>query len=146
MVTAKPVVKNKFWILRDDDGKVGTVEKTRNNFVVRIADQETEFKTIKTIENKTNITFEEFAKQQKKAGHEVNGFLTDSKPHNAVYNVKERLPIFTKKNKSKSWYAAGYYKINIKGKEKIVFCPKLILLQRYPYLGPVRSPDGFTYD
>lgn len=145
MVTAKPIVKNKFWILKDEDRKIGTVEKGRGNYIVRIADQQAEFKTIKTIENKTNITFEQFAEQQKKQGHEVNGFLTNSKPYNAVYNVKERLPIFTKKTKSKSWYAAGYYKINIKGRNKIVWCPKLILLQRYPYIGPAHSPQGFTY-
>ena len=145
MVTAKPIVKNKFWILKEEDRKIGTVEKDKKGFVVRIADQQAEFKTIKTIENKTNITFEEFVNQKKTKGYEVNGFLTDSKPYNAVYNVKTRLPIFTKKTKSKSWYAAGYYKINIKGKEKIIFCPKLILLQRYPYMGPAHSPDGFEY-
>lgn len=145
MVTAKPIVKNKFWILKEEDRKIGTVEKDKKGFVVRIADQQAEFKTIKTIENKTNITFEEFVNQKKTKGYEVNGFLTDNKPYNAVYNVKTRLPIFTKKTKSKSWYAAGYYKINIKGKEKIIFCPKLILLQRYPYMGPAHSPDGFEY-
>ena len=146
MVTAKPVVKNKFWILKDEDRKIGTVEKGRGSYIVKIADQQAEFKTIKTIENKTNITFEEFAKKQKTQGYEVNGFLTDSKPYNAVYNVKERLPIFTKKPKSKSWYAAGYYQITINGKTSVVFCPKVILLQRYRYLGPVKKPDGFTYD
>jgi hypothetical protein len=145
MVTAKPVVKNKFWILKDEDRKIGTVEKDRGTYIVKIADHQAEFKTIKTIENKTNISFEQFAKQQKKQGYEVNGFLTNSKPYNAVYNVKTRLPIFTKKPKSKSWYAAGYYKINIKGRSKVVWCPKLILLQRYQYMGPVHSPQGFTY-
>ena len=146
MVTAKPVIKNKFWILRDDDRKVGTVEKAKNSFVVKIDNQESEFKTIKTIENKINITFEEFSKKQKSQGYEVNGFLTDTKPYNGVYNVKERLPIFTKKTKSKSWYAAGYYQITVNGKTKVYFCPKLILLQRYPFKGPVKKPDGFTFD
>lgn len=145
MILAKPVVKNKFWILKEDDRKIGTVENTRNGFLVRAYNQEAEFKTIKTIKNRTNIIFEETPESKIRPDWQVNGFLTNSKPYNAVYDVKRRLPLFTKKNKSKSWYAAGYYQININGNEEIHFCPKLILLQRYDYIGPVHSKDGFTY-
>jgi len=35
--------------------------------------------------------------------------------------------------------------IIINGKTVTKFCPKLILLQRYPYVGPAKSIDGFTY-
>lgn len=145
MILAKPVVNNKFWILKEDDRKIGTVENTRNGYVVRVQDQEAEFKTIKTIKNRTNIVFEETPKPKVKLEFQVNGFLTNSKPYNAVYDVKRRLPLFTKKNKSKSWYAAGYYKININGTEEIHFCPKLILLQRYDYMGPAHSKEGFVF-
>lgn len=145
MVIAKPIVNNKFWILQEDNRKVGTVEHDRNGFVVRYNDKQAEFKTIKTLKNATKISFEDSIKREKQFENQVNGFPTNSKPYNAVYNVKERLPIFTKKNKSKSWYAAGYYQITINGKTTIEFCPKLILLQRYPHIGPVRTPDGFVY-
>lgn len=145
MITAKPVVKNKFWILQDDNGKIGTVEKNRSGFVVRTKDHAEEFKTIKTIKNVTNIVFEDPAKKKKEFENQVNGFPTDVKPLNAVYNVQERLPLFTKKDKSKSWYAAGYYRVTINGVTEIMFCPKLILLQRYDYFGPVKTRDGFEY-
>jgi len=145
MITAKPIVKNKFWILQDDNGKVGTVEKNRGGFVLRTDNYTEEFKTIKTIKNKTNIVFEDPAEKQKTFKNQVNGFPTDSKPYNAVYNVKERLPIFTKKEKSKSWHAAGYYRVTINGNTETMFCPKLILLQRYNYIGPVKTRDGFEY-
>ena len=145
MVTAKPIVKNKFWILKNEDRKIGTVEKEKNKFVVKINDQQTEFPTIKTLKNLTNIQFEESPKKAWSAEFQVNDFPTNVKPHNAVYDVKQRLPLFTKKGKSKSWYAAGYYQITINNKTKVYFCPKLILLQRYPYFGPVKSKDGFTY-
>ena len=145
MITAKPVIKNKYWILQENDLKIGTVEKNKQGFLVRTKDTAEEFKTLKTIKNKTNIVFDNPAEKQKVFDNQVNGFPTDSKPYNAVYNVKERLPMFTKKNKSKSWYAAGYYQVTINGKTEIMFCPKLILLQRYDYFGPVKTRDGFEY-
>lgn len=145
MIKAKPIIKNKFWILQDNKRKIGTVEKSKSGFLLQANGISEEFKTIKTIKNKTNIVFEDSAEQAKVFENQVSGFPTDSKPYNAVYNVKERLPMFTKKNKSKSWYTAGYYRVTINGKTETVFCPKLILLQRYDYTGPVKTPDGFEY-
>ena len=145
MITAKPIVKNKYWILRENDKKIGTVQSNPSGYVVRIHNTETEFKTIKTIKNRTDISFEDAPERKRAQGYEVNGFLTDSKPHNAVYDVKRRLPMFTKKAKSKSWYAAGYYQITINGQTETHFCPKVILLQRYPYLGPAHDPEGFYF-
>jgi len=145
MVTAKPIVKNKCWILRENDRKVGTVEKNKNEFVVRMHNEQTDYKSIKTLKNLTNITFEDAPEKKWAPEFQVNGFPTKWKPYNAVYNVKERLPIFTTKEKSKSWHAAGYYLITINGKCKMHFCPKLILLQRYHYRGPAKSPDGFVF-
>lgn len=145
MITAKPVIKNKFWILQDDTGKVGTVEKNKQGFTLKAGSVQEEFKTIKTIKNKTNIVFEDDNSKKEQFENQVNDFPTDSKPFNAVYNVKDRLPIFTKEEKSKSWYAAGYYRVTINGKTEIIFCPKLILLQRYDYIGPVKTRDGFEF-
>lgn len=145
MITAKPIVKNKFWILKDDNGKIGTVEKSNQGFLLRTNEVSEEFKTIKTIKNRTNIVFEDAAEKRKSFENQVNGFPTDSKPYNSVYNVQQRLPLFTKKNKSKSWYAAGYYRVTINGNTQTVFCPKLILLQRYDYMGPVKTRDGFEF-
>lgn len=145
MITAKPVIKNKFWILQNEEGKVGTVEKSKSGFLLRANGFSEEFKTIKTIKNKTNIVFEDSTDQKEFFENQINGFPTDCKPHNPVYNVKERLPIFTKEEKSKSWYAAGYYRITVNGKTETMFCPKLILLQRYDYIGPVKTRDGFQY-
>ena len=133
--------------MKENDQKIGTVEAAPGGFTVRMYNDQQEFKTIRTIKNKTKITFEEPPVRQKnKAGHEVNGFATDSTPYNAIYDVQRRLPMFTKKRKSKSWIAAGYYRIRINGTWTMQFCHKLILLQRYEYQGPARSADGFTFD
>ncbi len=145
MITAKPIVKNKYWILKEDDRKIGTVERNSAGYEVRVADQIGTFKTIKTLENKTNIRFETSKDQKDQFENQVNGFPTDGKPFNGVYNVQARLPLYTKKEKSKSWYAAGYYRVTVNGTMETMFCPKLILLQRYDYMGPVKTRDGFEF-
>lgn len=146
MILAKPVVANKYWILQENNRKIGTVESSDSGFRVTIKNDSAEFKTIKTLKNKTNILFEEPpAKKKPTVEHMVNGFATNSVPYNAVYDVQRRLPMFTKKRKSKSWYAAGYYQICLDGQWVTMFCPKLILLQRYEYRGPVRQAQDFVY-
>lgn len=147
MILAKPIIANKYWILKENDQKVGTVEANgAGTFVVRMYNDQQEFKTIRTIKSKTRIIFEEPAeKKSKNRSHEVHGFATDSTPYNPIYDCRRRLPIFTKQKKSKSWFAAGYYQINTDGQWETHFCPKLILLQRYDYRGPVYTPDEFTF-
>jgi len=145
MITAKPVVENKFWILHQDNNKIGTVEKCRGGFVLQTPHGKENFKSLKSILEKANIKFERSLKSVPKEGHDVHGFPCDAKPYNSVYNVNNRLPLFTKKEKSKSWHAAGYYRIDINGKIETHFCPKLILLERYTYIGPVKTSDGFEF-
>jgi len=146
MILAKPVIANKYWILKENDQKIGTVEANTEGFTVRMYNDAVEFKTIRTIKNRTKITFEDPpAKRKENKDHAVNGFATDSMPYNAIYDVQRRLPIYTKQRKSKSWFAAGWYQVNANGHWTTEFCPKLILLQRYEYRGPVHSADAFTF-
>lgn len=146
MIVAKPVVSNKFWILKQDDVKIGEVEANSRGYTLKINNNTVDFKTIKTLKNETRIVFEEpVAKVKIKPENNVNGFSTNATPHNAVYDVQKRLPLFTKKKDSKSWYAAGYYQLNLDGAWVTMHCPKLILLQRYEYRGPVYAPNEFTF-
>ena len=69
----------------------------------------------------------------------VHGFPTSVSPYNTMYDVKRKLPLFTKSQKSKSSYCAGYYIIHFdKGWVKS-FCPKLITVERYESKGPFKS-------
>jgi hypothetical protein len=146
MILAKPVVANKYWILKEDDRKIGAVEAVKDGFSVKMYDNFQEFKTIKIIKNKTRIIFEEPPVKPADNNHVVNGFATDSLPYNSIFDVQRRLPIYTKKRKSKSWFAAGWYRVELDGVWQTMFCPKLILLQRYQYCGPVHGPNQFTYE
>ena len=69
-------------------------------------------------------------------GHDVEGTV-----HNPLWDVKRRLPLFTRDSKSKSWFAAGWYRVKQHRKWKIVQHPKLISLERYDYQGPFNSKE-----
>jgi len=142
---ARPIVNGKFWVIKQDEQKIGSVEKDNNGYFVTTKQGNARFKTIKSLRNVTNILFEDDQERIKYPENQVNGFPTDVKPYNGVYNIHTRLPIYTKERKSRSWYAAGYYMLTVGRKSRIVFCPKLILLERYGYLGPVKEADGFYY-
>ena len=145
MIIAKPVVENQYWILNNESGKVGQIEANTNGFIVKIGKQVQEYSNIKTIQMRTNIQFITVNPVVNAIPHEVQGFPTDGPAYNPVFNMHVRIPMFTKSEKSKSWYAAGYYKLKQASDWETVFCPKVILLQRYTYSGPVKYDEGFTY-
>jgi hypothetical protein len=140
---AKPIIDGKFWIIEQNGIKVGLLHKKENNkFMLSSTEGEITFnkkdELVKRFgENfflpklKTKITSAE--------PHECHGFPTSCIPYNAMYDVRRKLPLFTKSLASKSLYCAGHYVIKFdKGWVKS-FCPKLITIERYPYKGPFTS-------
>jgi hypothetical protein len=71
--------------------------------------------------------------------NQVYGYPISGKFFNVVYDVKKRLPIYTKTEKSKSQYCAGYYLLLLNNIWTKSFCPKNISVNRYQYLGPFRT-------
>jgi hypothetical protein len=136
---AKPVINKQFWILQDNDShrKVGNVEACDGGFQVKINNRTEQFKTIRSIEKTGKIHFESPVEvKSPKLTHNVHGYPTASKPHNPVWNVPMKLPLYTKNAESKSWIAAGWYCLKQGKRWETVQDPKLILLQRYEYSGP----------
>jgi hypothetical protein len=145
MILAKPVVANKYWILRQDDRKVGEIESRSDGFYVKINNSISRFNTQQQVRKQVDVDFLAAPVVKKKSKeHSVSGFPTDCKPHNPIYNIQEKLPLYTRTAKSKSWYAAGWYLIKQHGQWREHFCPKLITLQRYKYQGPVQDPQEFV--
>jgi len=140
MIKAKPIVKNKFWILRDGNRKVGEVNAIQGGFSLTVNNKEARFKTLTTLKNRAGIEFDDSIKvvTTKKKLTDVHGYATSGTVFNAVWDVRLKLPLYTKKEKSKSYFAAGWYKIKLKNRWKTVFCPKLIILERNEYLGPFK--------
>ena len=78
-------------------------------------------------------------KSPRSSAYAVNDFPCDSKPYNALYDVPKRLPVFTKSAASKSFYCAGHYMVNFSSEYVYDFCPKLITLNRYQFVGPFKT-------
>ena len=142
---AKPVLKDKFWIIENDEQRIGTMSWNDDRYMFSNSngtcffDNKRQMKkrfgtdivwTDITPNNNSNITNENYF---------VHGFPTSVTPFNTMYDVKRKLPLFTKSDKSKSAYCAGYYIIQFdKGWVKS-FCPKLITIERYNFKGPFKS-------
>ena len=142
MIIAKPVVKDKFWILKQDDDKVGNIEAGTDGYTVRLNSTVTRVKNISTIRHDSGFAFEAPPITKKPAAElAVHGYVTGTKCYNSMWDVKRRLPLFTKSRKSKSWYAAGWYLLKQRREWEVVQNPKLISLQRYPYQGPYHTRD-----
>jgi len=141
-IHAKPVIEGKFWIVEDGENKVGVLKLTdQKKYVFSSKDNVTTFDTKKKLVEQFGHDF--FVKRDTsnsvQLSKEVHGYPTSSEPHNPLYDVKRHLPLFTKSEKSKSIYCAGYYIINFdKGWVKS-FCPKLITIERYKYQGPFKT-------
>lgn len=140
MIVAKAVIPDQYWILREDDRKIGNIEAEAGGFAVKINNQVRRFKSITTIKKNVNINFE-VTKQPKKPkpGNEIYGYHTTHRPYNAIYDVRHQVPLWTRETRSKSWLAAGWYRVKQGRHWDVVECPKLILLERYPYQGPFRT-------
>jgi hypothetical protein len=139
---AKPVVDGKFWIVEDQGNKVGILKVTeQKKYVFSSKDNITTFDNKKKLFETfgTNFFVKEQIQKSVVVDKTVHDYPTSSIPHNPLYDVKRHLPLFTKSNKSKSVYCAGYYIIRFdKGWVKS-FCPKLITVERYQYQGPFKT-------
>jgi len=73
--------------------------------------------------------------------NECYNYPTSCTPYNPVYDVRRKLPLFTKSKQSKSLYCAGYYAIKFNKGWVKSFCPKLITIERNPYRGPFKDKN-----
>jgi hypothetical protein len=140
---AKPIIENKFWIVERDGEKFATLRKNEDNRFVLSNEL-----GIKIYDNKEKLTKEfgrdffiaRIIKESRNAlPNEVHGYATSVEPHNAMFDIQRKLPLFTKSGDSKSLYCAGYYVIKFEKGWVKSFCPKLITLQRYKYQGPFKT-------
>jgi len=142
-IHAKPIVDGKFWIVEQDGSKIATLHKKENNkFVLSSTNGEVMFNKKQDLTKQFGSNFfltSTKIKVTQLEEHDCHGYPTSCKPYNAMYDVRRKLPLFTKSNASKSLYCAGYYVIKFdKGWVKS-FCPKAITIERYPSKGPFKS-------
>jgi hypothetical protein len=144
MIKAKPVLKDKFWIVEDEGVRIGTLTATDEKYVLSSKTQGVRFfdnkKQLDKIIGKTIFeTSVSSVSTTEGDNKDVYGYPTEYIPYNVLYDVKRKLPLFTKSKKSKSLYCAGYYIIRFDKGWVQSHCPKLITLERYEYKGPFKS-------
>lgn len=140
MTNAKPILNGKFWILEDKGVRIGTLTLDQDQYMFSSKNETKFFDSEKSLKktlgditwNNKNRVFDEIT-------YEVYGYPTSYKPYNPMYNVKKKIPLFTKSPKSKSVYCAGYYIIKFNVNWLKSFCPKLITLENNNYQGPFRT-------
>jgi len=139
-MNAKEIIKNKFWIVEDQGVKFGTISLNEDQYILSTPTgtkfYHSEKQLTKALDKKLSWTDLEITETSAK---EVHGYATNSVPFNPMFDVKRKLPLFTKSDKSKSLYCAGYYIIQFEKGWVKSFCPKLITVERYTTKGPFKT-------
>lgn len=136
---AKPVVKNKLWSLEDKENHIGCIQIVDQGVILVNGPKKERFSSIKSLGDKYNIKFDSEKIKNNKSTNQIYDFPVDVKPYNVVYDLKRKLPLYSKRADSKSYYCAGYYSIYINDIWTIQFCPKSIVLTRNTYHGPFKE-------
>jgi hypothetical protein len=138
---AKPIVKNKYWIVEQDGEQVGTLQASPSGISFVKGNDREKFVSIKLLRTKYNITFakEQRLKKISDISFDVYGFPCDHKPFNVLIDIIKKIPIYTKANRSKSFFCAGHYLVHNGVNYAYTFCPKLITLNRYDFFGPFQT-------
>lgn len=143
--TAKVLIPNKEWLVKDGSKKIGSISKVKKGYTFLRNGKQISFKDLAEVKAQFGIeVFEESIKKLKKdpaesKNYSIYDYPCSSKPFEPVYSVKQKLPLYAKSYKSKSQYCAGYYVIKFRKGWVKSFCPKLITLERYPYHGPFKT-------
>jgi hypothetical protein len=139
-MNAKEIIKNKFWIVEDKGVKFGTISLNDEQYILSTPTgtkiYHSENQLTKALNTKLSWTDLEITETLAK---EIHGYATNCAPFNPMFDVKRKLPLFTKSDKSKSLYCAGYYIIQFEKGWVKSFCPKLITVERYPTKGPFKT-------
>lgn len=139
---AKPIIKNRFWIVESNGKKVGTIERDDAGVIYANDHTRTFFKNLSKLTSEFNIVFDSNSQFiTKNLAPDLGGYPVEKSSHNVLYDVKHKLYIYTKTKKSKSYYCAGHYLIKLNGVWTKSFCPKLITIQRYTFRGPFKTAE-----
>ena len=143
-IEAKPVVKNKYWIVEDDGRKVGTIQVAEDGVVLVQDNRRLKYPSIKVLGTAHNIRFVREQRTQTASVDSVYDYPCRTVPYNAIYDLRLRLPLYTTTRKSRSYRCAGYYLVCIDSQWIEEFCPKKIILTRNKFLGPFQSREQMT--
>ena len=140
------IVKDKFWIVEDAGIKLGLIRKTESSdFEVIIREDGFETLSLDALTSRFGSKILE-SKQVKKIESveygkdidEVEGYPSKHRAYNKSTDDKG-IPVYTKTEKSKVIYAAGYYGLHFTGVWRNAYCVKRETLDTYEYIGPFKT-------
>jgi hypothetical protein len=141
-IKAKPIIDGKFWMVEDNGVKIGLLHKVeKNKYLISSKQGEAKLKKDDLVKTFGTDFFQvsNNIELKTKESREMYGFPTSCHPYNPVFDIRRKLPLFTKSPASKSLYCAGYYTIKFNKGWVRSFCPKLITIERYENKGPFRT-------
>lgn len=143
MIEAKPVIQDRYWILRKDDRKVGNIQAQDSGYQVTLMGHQVVVPDLKVLTDALAIDFRGMPQvaANTEPRSDVHGYATTAPAYNAMWNVQHQLPLWTRDANSRSWMTAGWYAVRQHRRWRIINCPKLILLQRYEYRGPFQTAE-----
>lgn len=138
---AKELMPGKFWILEDNDGiKKGTIQAAMDGkFNAMIDGKTVAYTDWNMVMRDLRLSTVENTGSNADVIKEVEGYPTNCQPFNPLWDVKKKLPLFTKADKSRSLHAAGYYIVKFEHGWVHSFCPKLITLLKNEWQGPFKT-------
>ena len=127
----KEIIKEKYWIVEGQFGKVGTLRKIddghyeffdQNSNTTELLDSLKSFKSVNITEIPSTL-------------QEYKGLPTNT---SILYPVEDdELPLFKKAKNGKTIFVAGYYILKYDGMGwQHAFCPKLETINKYEHRGP----------
>lgn len=137
-LTAKPIIKDKLWVVENNGEQVASILTSPEGVTFVYNEKRENFVSIKLLKDKYNITIakERKPKRESQVSYDVYALPCDHKPYNSLLNITKKIPVYTRTPKSKSFYCAGHYLIKINDVYTHSYCPKLITLNRYEFIGP----------
>lgn len=141
-IEAKPVVKNKYWIVEDNGRKIGTIQAAEDGVVLVQNNHRLKYPSIKVLGTAHNIRFVRGQRKQTASVDSVYDYPSRGTPYNAIYDVRLKLPLYTTGQDSKSYYCAGYYLVQYGSQYMLEFCPKKIVLTRNHFIGPFVTEES----
>jgi hypothetical protein len=138
---AKNILPKKFWIIEDtEQTKLGTIQVDSQRVRVVLNGGQYIYADFDSALREHDILpSSEPLKEAVQSKHNVNDYPAKDRPYNELYDAVNGLPMYTKTEKSKCYYAAGYYIIHFDFAWAPAYCPKVITLNRNEHRGPYKT-------
>jgi hypothetical protein len=140
MKIATPLVDGLIWVVQDESNTLATITLSDNRYLYSEKKESRFFDNLYQLQTTLNIDFSQGGGDANiKAQLDIYGYPTNCEPKNVIYDLSKKFYIYSKTETSTSFYCAGYFLIKFDKRWGKAFCPKLITLEKYEFIGPFKT-------